>query len=401
MKRLNGRALLYFLVVVSFAALTGFGPEDVVYDKCALQKEVTADCSQFAAAGAGAAKNVILIIGDGMGIGATYAGRVYVNGPDQPLEWEELPHRGLVTTCAIGMITDSAASGTAFATGHKTRVGEVSVSPGPEFKPYQSVLEFVKDRKATGLVTTTMIWDATPAVFAAHAPKRSSSQDIAAQMIEKTGVDVMLGGGAAAFKGDSTHPDLIGKAPGLGYKVVTTAPELAAVELANTNKLLGLFANSTLDYEAERPADSTQPHLSEMAAVALDILDNDPRGFFLMIEGGRIDHAGHSVSIARMVGEMAEFDKTVDLVLDWAREHPDTLIVITADHETGGIEIIPGDYKKGDKIEVKWTTAVLGLHANHSSQQVPIYAIGPNSDALKPHMDNTEIYCVLKNAFAP
>ncbi|HUT53240.1 MAG TPA: alkaline phosphatase [bacterium] len=389
------------LAAIAFISLCGFNPEDVVPDRCSLQKEAAADCSAFAADGAGTAKNVILIIGDGMGIGATYAGRVYQNGPDQPLDWEELPHRGLVTTCAIGMITDSAASGTAFATGHKTRIGEVSVSPGPEYKPYQSVLEFVKDRKATGLVTTTMIWDATPAVFAAHAPKRSSSKDIAAQMLEKTGVDVMLGGGAAAFKADATHPDLIAKAPDLGYKVVATAPELAKVDLTNTNKLLGLFADKSLEYEAERPAESTEPHLSDMAAVALDILDNDPRGFFIMIEGANIDHAGHSMDMDDLLGEMAEFDKTVDLVLAWAQEHPDTLIVITADHETGGIKVIPGEYNKGDKIEVKWTTAFLGLHASHSSQQVPIYAIGPNASAIKPHMDNTEIYCVLKNAFAP
>jgi alkaline phosphatase len=398
-KAFKYRTLIYYFSALVFIALCGFEPADVVRDQCGRQKAVAADCTGFMAEGAGEARNVILFIGDGMGTNQVYAGRVYLNGPDAPLSWEEFPHTGLATTCAVGGITDSAAAGTAIATGHKTRVGQVSTGPTLEYEKFESILERVKDRKATGLVSTTSLWDATPAVFAAHASRRTQSRNIAQQMVEETRVDVMLGGGAKAFIGDGKGTDVTAKARELGYVVVRDADELNAVNASETKKLLGLFNDGSMTYEKNRGTNNTEPHLSDMVGAALDVLDNDPRGLFLMVEGARIDHSSHAMSMDRLVLEMAEFDKSINIALEWAKGHPDTLILITADHETGGIEVRPGDYKKGDKLKVRWTTAFLGLHANHSSQRVPVYGHGPNAGAIREHMDNTEVYCIMRNAF--
>ena len=153
-------AVLFSLAV--FISLMGFEPSEVISENCGAQEYMQADCSGFVGPGAGEANNVILLIGDGMGINQVYAGRVLVNGPDQPLLWETLPHRGLVKTCSIGAITDSAASGTAMATGHKTKNGMVSMTVEPEVREAPNVLDLIHDRKAVGVVTTSSVWDATP-----------------------------------------------------------------------------------------------------------------------------------------------------------------------------------------------------------------------------------------------
>lgn len=390
--------LVPVFAVAVFVLLSGFEPSDITYDECKSQKASAAVCTDFSAEGAGSAKNVILFIGDGMGIGQTYAGRVHLNGPDRPLAWEKLPHQGLLTTCSIGAITDSAAAGTALATGHKTSNGTISQGPAPGSKRLETIVEQVRDKKATGIVTTTHLWHATPAVFASHVKKRGQSYEIARQMVEESGVDVMMGGGSKVFLGSGKGPDLIALAMNRGYQVALSDLALKAVDTKKTTKLLGVFSKEAMTYETQRQADTYEPHLSEMTEAALEILGRDPRGFFLMIEGGRIDHASHVADVGKLLGEMAEFDKTINLVLAWAESHPDTLVIITADHETGGSEIVPGDYGPGDKVHIKWTSKILFI-VPHSSQQVPIYGVGPNAGAIKSHMDNTEVYCVMKNAF--
>jgi alkaline phosphatase len=212
-------------------------------------------------------------------------------------------------------------------------------------------------------------------------------------------VDVMLGGGADEFGGNDKHEDQMERAAKMGYKVVRTRDELKAVDPSETEKLLGIFRGGSLHFEVDWKEKFNEPHLSEMAEKALQILERDDRGFFLMIEGAHIDHAGHKTSMKKLVGQMKEFDKIVNMVLDWQESHPDTLVIITADHETGGIRVWPDDYKKGDKIKVWWTTSFVPGYAGHSAQRVPIYAIGPNADAVKTHMDNTEVFCLMKNAF--
>ncbi len=385
------------LIITSFFLLTAFNPKDIRQDPCLLQLYEHADCSEFMGQGAGTAENVILLIGDGMGIGQVYAGRVYVNGPESPFRWETFEHRGQMTTCAMYGITDSAASGSAIATGHKTMTTIISMDHKKQ-KKYKTILEHVQDYKGTGLVTDTNLWDATPAAFASHSKSRSKAFDIARQMVSHE-VDVMLGGGADEFGGNDEVENQMERARGMGYKVVRTRDELKAVDPAATPKLLGLFRGGSFHFEVDRKENSNEPHLSEMAGKALEVLERDERGFFLMIEGARIDHAGHKVSMDKLLGQMKEFDKTVNKVLDWQEEHPDTLVIITSDHETGGIRVWPKGYRKGDKIKVWWTTALVPGYASHSSQRVPVYARGPNASAVKQRMDNTEIFCLMKNAF--
>lgn len=398
------RALITIIIGgLALAGLYGFEPSDVVYDDCGKMEYRRADCADFNAPGAGEAKNVILMVGDGMGVNQVYAGRVYLNGPDKPLEWEKLPHRGLVTTCSIGAVTDSAASATAMATGHKTTNGAISMKDeGNGLESVPNILDMFHDRKAVGVVTTTTVWDATPAAFVSHAQSRNMDREIARQMVMESMPEVILGGGRSAFEPMPLGADKfdgLAEAGKRGYTVVGTRDELAKVDTGSTNRLLGLFAGSKLKYEVNRPPSSDEPRLSEMAEAALGVLDNDPRGFFLMIEGARIDHSSHRVDVDKLAGEMAEFDKTVNMVMEWVGEHPDTLLIVTADHECGGIEVEPGDYKKGDKLDVNWSSKVTFMYAYHSSQRVPIYAKGPNAGAIGEHMDDTEIMCVIKNAF--
>jgi alkaline phosphatase len=165
-------AFSLLLSLTAFISFSGFEPSDVVYDKCKDQEMYHADCSRFIAKEAGQAKNVILLIGDGMGIPQTWLVRTYLNGPAKHLVWEDLPNQGLMTTCSIGHITDSAASGTALATGYKTTNGRISISAsGSETLP--NILDRIHDRKAVGVVSTGSMVDATPAVFVSHVTLRS------------------------------------------------------------------------------------------------------------------------------------------------------------------------------------------------------------------------------------
>jgi len=404
---LKRKVLALAALAVLILASLGFETSDIQFADCSLHPAGAADCSQFAAEGAGKAKNVILMIGDGMGLTQIYAGRVKANGPDQPFAWEQLPHRGLVNTCSVSGITDSAAASTALCTGCKTQNAEVDYDP--QGRRLTNIADLIHSRRAVGVVTTVRVWDATPAGVTAHATQRSDARNISAEYVRQMRPEVIMGGGASAFLPDTSlfsnsdldRADLEAEAKKAGYAVVRTNAEMKALDRNATNRLLGLFAPEDMAYELDRPAVTTEPHLTEMATAALDVLDNDPRGFFLMIEGGAIDHACHKTDIERAIGEVVEFDRAVSAVLAWMQTHPDTLLIITADHETGGMELIPGKYKKGDEINVRWRKAIIPGTATHSDQEVAVFATGPNSAAIKPQMQNTEIFCVIKNAFGP
>lgn len=302
------------------------------------------------------AENVILLIGDGMGPEVVALAKEYSRVIEKRELWLEKAmfegHLALVNVRPIdALVTDSAAAGTALATGRKTANDIVSMDP--HGKPLTTILELAeKKSKSTGLVTTTRLTHATPACFAAHAEHRNSENEIAVQMLA-TGVDVMLGGGLrhwipqyaglsdyAAFSGKSKREDnrdLVEKARQAGYTIVTGKKELA--DAHGANRLLGLFAPSYLPYELDRRPDdkSTIPSLPEMTEAALDILSRNEEGFFLMIEGGRIDHAAHVNDVASMLAETMEFDEAIGVAVTFAGEHPKTAVFITADHATGAV----------------------------------------------------------------
>ncbi|MDZ4803465.1 MAG: alkaline phosphatase [Candidatus Eisenbacteria bacterium] len=279
-------------------------------------------------------KNLILLIGDGFGPAYATLARA-VAGRELVLDAYLVGSAG--TAALDSRVTDSAAAATALACGLTTLNGAIAVDSAGVSR--RTILEAAEARgMSTGLVTTSRITHATPACFGAHHVSRNEENEIASQMLA-SGVDLLLGGGSRQF-----HPlpaaahqdqrDLLAEAASDGFHLVTTNTEL---ESAASGRLLGLFGPSHMSYVLDR--DDSEPSLPAMTRVALDRLSRDPDGFFLMVEGGRIDHAGHDNDPAAAVAEVLEFDSAFNTVLDWSRRDGQTLVVVTADHETGGLSL--------------------------------------------------------------
>lgn len=319
-------------------------------------------CSALTAAqaprpSAAQAKNVILCIGDGMGFGAIQLARNVLFGPDGRFAFEDFPNLAIVTTHSLdNRVTDSAAAATAIATGCKTNNGMIAVLP--DGTRLTTILEAMqKAGKATGLVATNTIYDATPAAFGSHWGTRGGSSEIAAQLFD-AGIDVLLGGGRDQFlptgKGDGRRADgrdIMSEAAARGYSIATTKDELAA---ARAPKVLGVFHASYMNYQNDRAyLGTSEPTLTETTVKALDVLEGATNGFFLMIEGSRIDHAAHAGDLAGVVAECADFAGAVDAALEFAKTSPDTLIIVTADHDTMGFAVAePLDYKALQAVRV-------------------------------------------------
>jgi alkaline phosphatase len=288
------------------------------------------------------ARSAILMIGDGMGGAHVQVAGAYERFLGRCLTIEEMMAGGpggLVSTFSANRpITDSAAAGTALATGVKTNNGMLGVRP--DGTPVETILEQCKKAgKAVGLATKTGITHATPAAFAVHVSSRGEEDEIAVQELAAH-VDLMLGGGKRAFLPESMGGgredgrNLLQEAQQAGYTVATGGAQLAA---ARSLPLLGLFAESELGYTIDRP--KGEPTLAEMTAKALELLSEGEQGFFLMVEGGEIDFGAHANDLATMIYELLAFDQAVRVAKDFAAAHPDTLVIVTADHETGGLTL--------------------------------------------------------------
>lgn len=291
------------------------------------------------------ARNIILLIGDGMGPSHIWATQLYATRElGKSLRMVELMNSGhtayLVNDTADAIVTESAAAATQIACG--VRVPARAVGMGPDGRtPCRTLLEIAKDAgMATGLVTTSGITDATPAAFSAHVADRGDESAIAVQQL-RLGVDVLLGGARRfflpAFAGGSRKDarKLADEARRAGYALPNTAAELAGIR---SGKILGLFSMGNMAFDIDRSA-SGEPSLAEMAASALSVLAPNPGGLFVMIEGGRIDHAAHANDTAAMIREVLAFDEAVGVALQFQRRHPNTLVIVTADHETGGMAL--------------------------------------------------------------
>jgi alkaline phosphatase len=328
----------------------------------------------------GRAKNVILFIGDGMGISTLTAARIYQgqlrgeSGEENQLAFETFPHVALVKTYNTNQQTpDSAGTMTAIVTGSKTRAGVLSIDrkvargdfanvPGNELP---TLLENAEERGvATGIVTTTTVTHATPAALYAHSPERAWESDdrlsdagraagfpdIARQMIELAtgdGIEVVLGGGRQHFLPKSgSDPESTNGGNRLDGRdltaewrsgrenavVVTTRDQLLGLDAARTGPVLGLFEPGHMNYEEDRLRNPTgDPSLSEMTGAAISMLEKKPRGYFLMVEAGRIDHAHHAGNARRALRETIELSDAVRLARE-ATDPADTLILVTADH---------------------------------------------------------------------
>lgn len=388
----------------------------------------------------GKVKNVIFMVPDGFS--ASYATNYrWFKGEESLMDSMLVGmHR---TYSADTEVTDSAAAGTAFATGVKTNNGMISTSP--DGKELKTILETAEEEgKSSGLVATSTITHATPAVFASHVASRASEADIAPQLIEND-VDVILGGGKKYF------PEaLLNKAKENGYNYISSKDELA--KAAESQKLLGLFAEEALAPELDRD-ETDQPTLREMTESALDVLKKNKEGFFLMVEGSQIDWAGHAHDAAWAMKDTEAFEQALEAVIEFAKKDKNTLVVVAGDHDTGGMSVggygvydaklevlhnvtATGDFmakklnadrsnvkevvkeytaldltdaeaekiKSAQKVniainEVVSERALVGWSSTaHTGVDIPLYAYGPGSHLFKGLVENTDIPVLMAEA---
>ncbi len=317
-------------------------------------------------------KNVIFMIGDGMGMHHVFTAWAANRGK---LNLENCPVTGLAKTwCSDKLITDSAASGTALATGHKTTYGTVGMAP--DGKKLDSLVDDAAGLgKSTGVVVTCDLTDATPSAFCANAPKRSLAYDLAA-CFPTSKADFIFGGGSSKFEGRPDGRDLFDEMKKGGYTVARNWDETAAIQ---KGKVFSVVDKGNLAKPSERG-----DVLEKAVLKALDMLSSNDKGFFLMVEGSKIDKEAHANNLPVMLDELYDFDRTVGKVLSWASQHPGTLVVITADHNTGGLTLIGGDKEKGE-VKCKFSTG------NHNEVAVPVYAYGAGSGVFTGVYENTEI----------
>jgi len=387
------------------------------------------------------ARSVIFVNGDGMAAAQREAARLDQEGFDGELAMDALPVAGLQTTDARDpedTVTDSAAGASAWATGVKTYNGAISVDVDGNPLPTLGG-EAREAGKATGLVTTAQVTDATPAAFFSNSTDRSLQDDIARQYLEDTRPSVILGGGEdwwlpagdpGAFPDQpeedpeegsrSTQGDLIARAQEQGYEYVTDAEGLAAAE---GDLLLGLFANEEMfQQRPEGEGDQYDPvvPLADMTTKALDVLSQDRDGFFLLVEEEAVDEMAHNNNGTRMLEAMRALDAAVEVARAYVAEHPDTLLIVTGDHECGGLTIEdvdpedesgPGGTLEGvpaaedetisgedgpflvagtDKdYALDWTTT------SHTGAPTPVTAEGPDSEELTGYYPNTHLHEVM------
>jgi len=331
----------------------------------------------FSLAANAAQRNVILFIGDGMGFEHLKAASLYLTGGEEGLSFQRYEHRGRVRTgSADSPVTDSAAAATALATGRKVNNGVLSKAlPGDGSNLLTILEEYQKLGYATGLVTTTSVEHATPAAFAAHAASRRDYDSILGEIYFSVKPEVLLGGGR---KTALTPPP--------EYTRVTDAKGLLSIVPARVAKLEGRFGEDFMPYESDGVG--TFPHLSQMTGAALGVLEKNGKGLFLMVECGRIDHAAQANDLLRTIGETIECSKAVSVAETWSKKRKATLIVVTADHETGGLEVMKGA-PKGRLPAVSWKTSA------HTAADVPIYATGVGSELVESVMENTQIHYLL------
>ena len=326
------------------------------------------------------AVNVIYMIGDGMALPQVYAAML-ASGED--MTFQQFPYIGVVDThSASNDITDSAAGGTALASDHKTNNAMLGVNP--DSIPVKTVLEALAEQgKKTGIVVTSYVTHATPAAFYAKVPHRKQYEDIAVQMAENPYINLIIGGGMKHFAQRKDSLDLIARMENeLGWKVYDNLTEVDV-----TNQKYAVIADTNHMPKAADRGD----FLPRAVKTALKTLDNAENGFFLMVEGSQIDFACHGNDSTWMMDEMLDFDYAVNVALDYAKEKGNTLVVVTADHETGGLTL-PDPQGKYTNVVFDYSTG------SHTCLPVLVYAYGPGAEQFTGWMQNNELKAKIMNA---
>ncbi|NQU62689.1 MAG: alkaline phosphatase [SAR324 cluster bacterium] len=318
-------------------------------------------------------RNVIFMIGDGMGINQIFLSRFIALGKEKRLNMERMPITGLVTTYSSSSIkTDSAAAATALATGVKTN--NKMISQLPDGTKMVTLLEKAEEKGiATGLIATKAITDATPAGFSAHNVSRDNQTEIAANILANN-IEIIFGGGRKYWlpeSADGSRKDgrnLVSEAKAKGYTYAATRDEFINI---NRLPVLGLFHMKHMNET------SVEPSIEEMTRKSLGLLQNHKDGFFLMVEGSQIDTECHWHDEAEFIRRVLLFDAAVKTAIDFAQKDGHTLVIVTADHETGGMMLLEDG--------PHWATL------DHSASPVAIFAYGPGSELFVGMHDNTEL----------
>ncbi len=372
-------------------------------------------CSRAPEASDNSAHNVVLMIGDGMGPIHVTGGRLYQGGSENQLVMESMAVSGFSRTYSSShFVTDSAAGATALASGVKTYNGSIGktdakVDPSGKSRDLQQLTDLaLAQGKSVGIVTTAEVTHATPACFYAHVKQRRQGADIAAQVAD-SGLTVLIGGGRKFFYPPSWKDPEDGKsgARADGRNLVNEMKDWTYVDSTKgfnaldtkqpDLRVLALFQSSHMRYEADRNEDKLgEPSLADMTQKAIEILSQNPKGYFLMVEGARIDHASHGVNASKSLQDVIAFDAAIAQALKAGGEN--TLVVVTADHETGGLSISGKDAPEihgealTDLDHVTWgTDPGNGSYAAHSVVDVPVLANGPGQWAFTGYMNNADI----------
>ncbi|TRZ44343.1 alkaline phosphatase [Robertkochia solimangrovi] len=337
------------------------------------KKEITVDNEPL---------NVILMIGDGMGV--PQISTAYYFG-DREANFSQFDNIGFHQTAdKSSLITDSAAGATAFATGKKTYKRAIGVDQ--DTVPQQTILEYLKGQDyLTGLISLTTITHATPAAFYAHVKDRDMHDEIAEQLTN-AGVDFIAGGGRKYFKDRKDSINLFDRFKGSGYNLDTTA--LTNPDYDKRNAFI--ISDEGLPSKIEGRKD----FLKDATLKALDYFEKNNKPFFMMVEGSYIDWGGHAENEEMLVSELEDFDETLGAVIDYVRSHPNTLLVVTADHETGGVSIgkyYDTDDTSGKKTEVNDRVKVYFNSDQHSGELIPVFAMGTGSERFRGIYQNNEI----------
>lgn len=322
-------------------------------------------------------KNVILMIGDGMSLMHVYSAWTANRGK---LFLDNCQAVGLSKTyCADRLITDSGAGGTAMAVGQKTNYHSVGVDTLG--RPVPSLIDLaVAKGKATGIAVTCRLWDATPADFCCHNKDRDAEAEIVADYVNSP-VDYVFGGGSKLFENRADGRDLFKELRAKGFKTPRSWEELEGVK---EGKVFAVTDTVDTPLPAERG-----DLLARASLKGIELLSRNENGFFMMIEGSQLDDYGHFNDLDLLMQETHDFDRTIGAVYEWAAKDGETLVIVTADHETGGLTLVDGDLKSG-KIVCKFSTG------GHSGVMVPVYAFGPGSQDFTGIYENTAIFDKIK-----
>lgn len=323
-------------------------------------------------------KNVILMIGDGMSLMHVYTAWTANRGK---LWLENAQATGLSKTWAVKkLVTDSGSGGTSLATGVKTVYHAVGVDP--EGKPLTSLVDVAKELgKDAGMAVTCRLWDATPCDFCCHNIDRDKEEELVGDY-PTSGVNFVFGGGAQKFTNRKDGRDIFKELQKKGYHVSRTLDDFFAYD-----KNSRIFA---VPYDKDTPLPDERGDLLARASMkGISLMNQNKNGFFMMIEGSQLDDYGHFNQLDLLMKETLDFDQTVGEVMKWAAKDGETLVVVTADHETGGLTLVNGNKDEG-RVECCFSTK------DHSGAMVPVYAFGPGAENFTGIFENTDVFKKIK-----